>query len=64
VHGRIAFAGNSAEALNNNDLIREFKFGSIDRMVKSDAAGGLNAAQETRRAMGQAVEVAPGRDRE
>jgi len=27
VHGRIAFAGESAEALNNNDLIREFYLG-------------------------------------
>jgi branched-chain amino acid transport system ATP-binding protein len=28
VHGRIAFAGESAEALNNNDLIREFYLGA------------------------------------
>jgi len=28
VHGRIAFAGDSAEALNNNDLIREFYLGA------------------------------------
>ena len=28
VHGRIAFAGESAEALNNNDLIREFYLGT------------------------------------
>jgi branched-chain amino acid transport system ATP-binding protein len=28
VHGKIAFAGDSAEALNNNDLIREFYLGS------------------------------------
>jgi len=28
VHGRIAFAGDSAEALNNNDLIREFYLGT------------------------------------
>jgi branched-chain amino acid transport system ATP-binding protein len=27
VHGKIAFAGDSAEALNNNDLIREFYLG-------------------------------------
>src|SRR5471032_1002329 len=27
VHGRIAFTGDSAEALNNNDLIREFYLG-------------------------------------
>jgi branched-chain amino acid transport system ATP-binding protein len=28
VHGRIAFEGESAEALNNNDLIREFYLGA------------------------------------
>jgi len=28
VHGRIAFTGESAEALNNNDLIREFYLGA------------------------------------
>ena len=28
VHGRIAFAGNSAEALSNNELIREFYLGA------------------------------------
>jgi len=28
VHGRIAFEGGSAEALNNNDLIREFYLGA------------------------------------
>jgi branched-chain amino acid transport system ATP-binding protein len=28
VHGRIAFEGQSAEALNNNDLIREFYLGA------------------------------------
>ena len=28
VHGRIAFTGDSAEALNNNDLIREFYLGA------------------------------------
>ena len=28
VHGKIAFAGESAEALNNNDLIREFYLGA------------------------------------
>ena len=28
VHGRIAFAGDSAEALNDNDLIREFYLGT------------------------------------
>ena len=28
VHGKIAFAGDSAEALNNNDLIREFYLGA------------------------------------
>jgi branched-chain amino acid transport system ATP-binding protein len=28
VHGRIAFEGKSAEALNNNDLIREFYLGA------------------------------------
>jgi branched-chain amino acid transport system ATP-binding protein len=28
VHGRIAFIGESAEALNNNDLIREFYLGA------------------------------------
>jgi branched-chain amino acid transport system ATP-binding protein len=28
VHGRIAFHGNSAQALNNNDLIREFYLGA------------------------------------
>jgi len=28
VHGQIAFAGESAEALNNNDLIREFYLGA------------------------------------
>lgn len=28
VHGRIAFAGDSAEALNNNELIREFYLGA------------------------------------
>ena len=28
VHGRIAFASDSAEALNNNDLIREFYLGA------------------------------------
>ena len=27
-HGKIAFAGESAEALNNNDLIREFYLGA------------------------------------
>ena len=28
VHGRIAFTGDSAAALNNNDLIREFYLGA------------------------------------
>jgi branched-chain amino acid transport system ATP-binding protein len=28
VHGRIAFEGESAEALNNNELIREFYLGA------------------------------------
>ena len=28
VHGKIAFTGDSAEALNNNDLIREFYLGA------------------------------------
>jgi len=27
VHGRIAFEGGSAEALNNNDLIKKFYLG-------------------------------------
>ena len=27
VHGRIAFEGDSAEALNNNDLIKKFYLG-------------------------------------
>jgi branched-chain amino acid transport system ATP-binding protein len=27
VHGKIAFSGNSAEELNNNDLIRKFYLG-------------------------------------
>jgi branched-chain amino acid transport system ATP-binding protein len=27
VHGKIAFAGNSADELNNNDLIRKFYLG-------------------------------------
>jgi branched-chain amino acid transport system ATP-binding protein len=28
VHGKIAFTGDSAEALNNNELIREFYLGA------------------------------------
>ena len=28
VHGQIAFEGESAEALNNNELIREFYLGA------------------------------------
>ena len=28
VHGKIAFQGDSAEALNNNELIREFYLGA------------------------------------
>ena len=46
VHGQIAFAGESAEELNNNELIREFYLGACSRSDKGRSRRGRRRGHE------------------
>ena len=49
VHGKIAFEGSSADALNNNDLIKKFYLGTVSsaRSAKPRRTPGARALQRT-----------------